>query len=98
MEVRWSPPDPTLSGENYAIVTGYGVYLSNGERVEVPAHVTGVTFDLANDHFQQGEINVFVRSESTQLPSELVEAAAVKCTPFIHKQKISSPYWMYVPL
>ena len=65
VEVSWSPPsddDPAISG--YRIFYG-----NNGQSLFVPSYVTRVVLNFV-DSSQIGSVSV--RSESTQLPSELI--------------------------
>ena len=64
VEVSWSPP-----AEGDADITGYRIFYGSGENVLVPIVITYV--GLVVDQNYSGEI-VFLRSESGQLYSEIV--------------------------
>ena len=77
VEVSWSPPT-----EGDVNITGYRIFYSNGENVSVPVVITSV--GLRVDRNYSGKI-VFLRSESDQLYSELVNVTVgkLKCFTFI---------------
>ena len=66
MEVTWSPPsDGGIS------ITGYRIFHASGQNFLVPSYVTSVTLNLVESTSEVGQ-SVSVRSESMQLPSELI--------------------------
>ena len=70
MEVSWSPPT-----EGDVDITGYRIFYGNGENVLVPTVVTSVGLRVGRNY--SGEI-VFLRSESDQLYSDIVNASVGK--------------------
>ena len=70
VEVSWSPPT-----EGDVNITGYRMFYGNGENVSVPIDITSV--GLRVDRNYRGE-TVFLRSESDQLYSELVNVTVGK--------------------
>ena len=78
VEVSWSPPSadtPAISG--YRIFYG-----NNGQSLFVPSYVTRVVLNFVDSSQQVGSVSV--RSESNQLPSELINVTvrtASKPTP-----------------
>ena len=65
VEVSWNPP----SGET-ATITGYRIFYGRVPHVLVPSYVTRILLDS----LESGDKVVSIRSESLQLPSELVNA------------------------
>ena len=63
MEVSWSPP----SG-GAATITGYLIYYGHSQHILIPSYVTRILLDSLES---QDEV-VSIRSESLQLPSELI--------------------------
>ena len=72
VEVSWSPP---TDGAN--IITGYGIYYSNGESVLLPSVATSLGLVLDGDQIGQ---QLSIRSERGQMFSELINVT-VTCTP-----------------
>ena len=70
VEVSWSFPN-----EGDVDITGYRIFYGSGENVSVPAVVTSV--GLRVDGNYSGEI-VFLRSESDQLYSDIVNVSVGK--------------------
>ena len=69
MEVSWSH----LSHKG-ANITGYRIYYGNQQNFLVPSFVTGIVLNFGESS-QVGSVSI--RSESTQLPSELITATVV---------------------
>ena len=64
VEVSWSPPS---DGAN--IITGYRIFYGNGRNLLFSSYVTSIVLNFVGS----GEIeSVSIRSESEQLPSELI--------------------------
>ena len=70
MEVSWS--HPSHKGENS--ITGYRIYYGNRQNFLVPSFVTDIVLNFGESS-QVGSVSI--RSESTQLPSELITATIV---------------------
>ena len=66
VEVSWSPPS---DGANS--ITGYRIYYGNRQNLLVPSYVTRIVLNFVESNQIE---SVSVRSESTQLPSELITA------------------------
>ena len=66
VEVSWSPP----SG-GAATITGYRIFYGNGKNIFVSSYVTSIVFNFIEIKDELGE-TLSILSESTQLPSELV--------------------------
>jgi Na+-translocating ferredoxin:NAD+ oxidoreductase RnfD subunit len=67
VEVSWSPPSDAAP----ATIIGYRVFYGNGQNLFIPSYVTRIVLNFVES--SQIE-SVSVRSESTQLPSELTTA------------------------
>ena len=67
VEVSWS-----TSSNGADIITGYRIFYSNGKSILVPSYVTRVELNFL-DSSQVGSVSL--RSESIQLPSELIIAS-----------------------
>ena len=67
VEVSWSPPSVGANS-----VTGYRIFYGSGKSVLVPSYVTSVVLNFV-DSIEVGFVSI--RSESTQLPSELISAS-----------------------
>ena len=61
VEISWSPPS---DGANS--ITGYKIFYGNQQNLLVPWYVTRIVLNSSE------VVSVSVRSESTQLPSELI--------------------------
>ena len=70
VEVSWSPP---TDGAN--IITGYRIYFSNGKSLLVYSYY--VTSIIILDNPPDVGETVSIHSESTQLPSELVNVTVM---------------------
>ena len=66
VEVSWQPPSDAAQA-----ITGYRIFYGNGQNLLVPSYVTRIVLNFVES--SQIE-SVSVRSESTQLPSELITA------------------------
>ena len=66
VEVSWSPPS-----DRDNIITGYRIFYGNQQNLLVPWYVTRIVLNSS----QVGSVSI--RSESTQLPSELVTATVM---------------------
>ena len=66
VEVSWSPPSDATPA-----IIGYRIFFGNGQNLLVPSYVTRIVVNF----MESSQIeSVSVRSESTQLPSELITA------------------------
>ena len=70
MEVSWSHPSHNESNS----ITGYRIYYGNQQNFLVPSFVTSIALNFS-ELSQVGSVSI--RSESTQLPSELITATVV---------------------
>ena len=66
VEVSWSPPSGGV-----ATITGYRIFYHNQKNIFVYSYVTSIVFDFVQIKDELGKI-VSIRSESTQLPSKLI--------------------------
>ena len=68
VEVSWSlPSDGAIN------ITGYRVFYSSGRSVLVPSYVNSIVLNFVESSLSLIK-SVFIRSESMQLPSELISA------------------------
>ena len=70
VEVSWSPPSDAAPA-----IIGYRIFYGNQQNLFVPSYVTRIVLNFVES--SQIE-SVSVRSESTQLPSELITATTGK--------------------
>ena len=93
VEVSWSPP----SGAAPAI-SGYRIFYGNGQSVFAPSYVTRIVLNFVDS--SQIE-SVSIRSESTQLPSQLITATvttagiAILNKPTKNNSNIMLIIWIY---
>ena len=66
VEVSWSPPSDATPA-----IIGYRIFYGNGQNLFVPSYVTRIVLNFVESNQIE---SVFIRSESTQLPSELTTA------------------------
>ena len=71
VEISWSPPS---NGANS--ITGYRIYYGNGQNVFVSSVTVVTSVSLRVDRSYIGQ-NVFIRSESDQLSSELINVSVI---------------------
>ena len=72
VEVSWSP-----SSDAAPVIIGYRIFYGNGQNLLVPSYVTRILLNF----MESSQIeSVSVRSESSQLPSELITAHAAVTT------------------
>ena len=71
VEVSWSPP----IHQGAFNITGYGIFYGSGENVSVPKIATSIGLRVEGGYHHQ---TVFLRSESDQLYSELVNVTVGK--------------------
>ena len=69
VEVSWSPPS---DGANS--ITGYRIYYGNRQNLLIPLYVTSMVLSFIESS-QVGSVSI--RSESTQLPSDLITATVI---------------------
>ena len=69
VEVSWSPPTNKAN-----VITGYRIFYGSGQKFNllVPSYVTRIVLSFIESTPVR---TVSIRSESTQLPSELITAA-----------------------
>ena len=65
-EVSWSPPTDTAPA-----IIGYRIFYGGGQNLLVPSYVTSIVLNFI-ESTPVGSVSI--RSESTQLPSELITA------------------------
>ena len=70
VEVSWSPPSDRAN-----IITGYRIYYGNGKSLLIPSYY--VTSMIIPDNAPDVGETVSIHSESTQLPSELVNVTVM---------------------
>jgi Na+-translocating ferredoxin:NAD+ oxidoreductase RnfD subunit len=66
VEVSWSPPSDAAPA-----IIGYKIFYGDGQNLFIPSYVTRIVLNFVDS--SQIE-SVSIRSESTQLPSELITA------------------------
>ena len=80
LEVSWSPPVDHGAFK----ITGYRIFYGNGQNVSVSSNlvtiITSVSLQV-NESYADGQI-VFLRSESNQLYSELVNTTVGKLSAY----------------
>ena len=84
VELSWSPPSDGATN-----ITGYRIFYGNGQSVLVPAYVTRVMLNFVE--LSQIE-SVSIRSESMQLPSELISVTVTIAGEVINVSYNDIPY------
>ena len=69
VEVSWSPPSDGATN-----ITGYRIFYGSGKSFLAPSYVTSIIFNFVESPSDVGP-TVSIRSESMQLPSELIRVA-----------------------
>ena len=64
VEVSWSPPTDAAPA-----IIGYRIFYGSGQNLLVPSYVTSIVFNFVKSNQIE---SVSIRSESVQLPSELI--------------------------
>ena len=88
VEVSWSPPSDGASS-----ITGYRIYYGNQQNLLVPLYVTRIVLNFVES--SQIE-SVSIRSESTQLPSELITATVTTAGNY-YNNIIMQRLWLMYP-
>ena len=77
MEVSWSPP----THQGAFNITGYRIFYGSGENISVHKVATSIGLRVEGGYLHQ---TVFLRSESDQLSSELVNVTVGKLLAMIY--------------
>ena len=75
VEVSWGPPSDTAPS-----IIGYRIYYGGGQSVLAPSYVTRIVLNFIESS-QVGSVSI--RSESAQLPSELINVTVTISSKFM---------------